>query len=123
MECSGEVRYAARRERSIRGPKSYFASGHNMEFVEWAPGAVPGSTPGRFPGAPHRTRRAPFVAHRALRRRCHEGRGLLPGQAEGTDLRRRLLHQPDLTVAPTIRPSTRLAPAVALVDVPHAGPG
>src|SRR6185436_2098742 len=91
--------------------------------VEWAPGAVPGSTPGRFPDAPHRTRRAPFVTHRALRRRCHEGRGLLPGQAEREDLRRRLRHQPGVTVVPANRPPSRLAPAVALAGLPYAGSG
>src|SRR5262249_12025257 len=89
--------------------------------VEWASGAVPGSTPGRFPDAPHRTRRAPFVTHRALRRRCHEGRGLLPGQAEAADARGRLRHQPGVAVAPTNHPPSRLAPAIALVDLPHAG--
>jgi len=36
--------------------------------VEWARGALLGLAPSRFPRAPHRTRRAPFVTHRALRR-------------------------------------------------------
>jgi len=42
--------------------------GARAAHVEWARGALLGLAPSRFPRAPHRTRRAPFVTHRALRR-------------------------------------------------------
>jgi hypothetical protein len=61
--------------------------------VRWAPDALPVSA-GRFPGAPFRTRRAPFVVHRALHRCCREEWGFHPPELElldpdgGTDERR-----------------------------------
>ena len=47
----------------------------------WALGALP-ALAGRFPSAPLRTRRAPFVVHRALHRLDREAWGLLPPEAE-----------------------------------------
>jgi hypothetical protein len=70
-------------------------------------------SPGRFPSAPFRTRRAPFVEHRALHRWHSELRGCLLTQLEGAYAYARHFEWEDVTVPPTKLSSAWLAPAVS----------
>jgi len=70
-------------------------------------------SPGRFPSAPFRTRRAPFVEHRALHRWRSELRGCLLTQLEGAYAYARHFEWEDVAVPPTKLSPAWLAPAVS----------
>ena len=70
-------------------------------------------SPGRFPSAPFRTRRAPFVEHRALHRWHSELRGCLLTQLEGAYAYARHFEWEDVAVPPTKLSPAWLAPAVS----------